>query len=187
MKKSFTLFEMILVIVIVGIISLMIMRLTGSQLQKLQRKTEKDTLLTAYQNRYSKNLTSSLFLGTTYAMMQMTFATGANNIAIAYFTGEEQPFFTDSIQGDFQIEQIITNPNVVGNVQTTDTLTLTLKPYEIPCTLENKGNNLPEIILIIKMKKQKKYCFSISHKSCRMREVVCTSRRDPEYLPDFAE
>ncbi|MDR2416102.1 MAG: type II secretion system GspH family protein [Candidatus Peribacteria bacterium] len=185
--KSFTLFEMVLVLVILGIITLMVMGLTGTQLQKLQRKTAKETLLTAYHNRYSKNLTSSFFAGEKYEKMQITFKTGANVIQVDYFTGG-QVSFTNNFQGDFQIENIITNPYAQGeNVHSTDTISLTLQPYEIPCSLGDnlQEDNLQEIILIIQMKKQKNYCFTISSKSCRMREVVCNDLRDPSYLPEF--
>ncbi|MDR0650336.1 MAG: hypothetical protein LBG59_02795 [Candidatus Peribacteria bacterium] len=177
---------MVIVLVIMGIITLMIMRLTGIQLQKLQRKTEKEALLTAYHNRYSKNLTSAFFAGEKYQTMTIIFATGTSSIAIAYFTGQDEPFFTDSIQGDFQIEQIILNPNEPGqNIQSTGTLTLTLQPYEIPCKLGE--NDFSEIILLISMRQQKNYCFNISHKSCRMREVKCNASRDPEFIADFTE
>jgi type II secretory pathway pseudopilin PulG len=179
--KSFTLVEMVIVLLIMGIVTLMIMGLTGTQLQKLQRKTEKESLLTAYHNRYSKNLTSSFFAGEKYEKMQITFTSGDNTIRVDYFTGE-QAFFTENFQEDFQIERIITNPNAPGeNIRSSDTVNLTLQPYEIPCTL---GEELQEIILVIKMRKQKNYCFSIPSKSCRMREVACNALRDPEYAPD---
>jgi prepilin-type N-terminal cleavage/methylation domain-containing protein len=171
--KAFTLMEMIIVLVIMGIITLMIIGLTGTQLQKLQRKTVKDSLLTEYQNRYSKNLTSSVFAGKRYGQMIITFTQGSNEMKFAYLT-ENTPIFTDTFLGDFQVASIITNPNTLGNAQLTDTIDLKLQPYEIPCII---GEGLDEVVLIITMKQQKKYAFSISNKSCRMREVKCDISR----------
>jgi prepilin-type N-terminal cleavage/methylation domain-containing protein len=167
MKKAFTLLEMILVLVIMGIITLMIMGLTGTQLQKLQQKTVKDTLLTAYQNRYSKNLTSSFFAGERYKKMTITFTSGSNEVQFAYFTGEStDAYFSDTFQGDFEVVGISNG----SDVQFQNEVRLDFQPYEIPCTI-NSGDNRNEAILLITMKQQKEYAFSISSKSCRMREI----------------
>jgi type II secretory pathway pseudopilin PulG len=173
-KKAFTLFEMVIVLVILWIITLMIMGLTGTQIQKLQQKTEKESLLTTYHNRYSKNLTSSFFAGQRYSEMKITFTSGTNEIKTEYFSGD-QIFFTGSYQGDFQIKRIITDK--IFPSTSADTISLLLLPYGIPCVL-GEDETLSEIILIIRMKKQKDYYFSISSQNCRMTEIKCDVSRN---------
>ena len=56
--KAFTLMEMVIVLFIVGVVVVIGAGLTGNQIQKLQYKTVKEQILSEYQIRYSKNLTS---------------------------------------------------------------------------------------------------------------------------------
>ncbi|MDR2541138.1 MAG: prepilin-type N-terminal cleavage/methylation domain-containing protein [Candidatus Peribacteria bacterium] len=71
--KAFTLMEMMIVLIIMGIITMMTMGITGEQLHKLQQKTVKEAMLTEYQTHYTKNLTSSRYAGTGYTQMITTF------------------------------------------------------------------------------------------------------------------
>jgi hypothetical protein len=54
----------------------MVMLLSGEQLHKLQRESVKQNILTTYQSRYSKNLTSSFFANERYDEMQISFKGG---------------------------------------------------------------------------------------------------------------
>lgn len=45
-----------------------------------------------------------------------------------------------------------------------------LKPYEISCTLESveNGDDIHNVIVLVDVKQQKKYCFSLYDRTCRM-------------------
>jgi prepilin-type N-terminal cleavage/methylation domain-containing protein len=76
--KAFTLIEIVIVVLIIGIITGMVMVLSGEQLRKLQWETVKQSILTEYQSRYSRNLTSSFFANERYEEMQISFKVGKN-------------------------------------------------------------------------------------------------------------
>ena len=110
--KAFTLIEILIVMVIIGIITGMVMLLSGEQLQKLQWETVKQNILSEYQSHYSKNLTSSFYANQRYGTMRIIFASGASSIGFEYFTGEDVPsYHSEVLQGDFVIEKIFTNPD----------------------------------------------------------------------------
>jgi hypothetical protein len=56
-----------------GVIVLLFTGLTGNQVQRLQQKTEKEYILSEYQMHYSKNLTSSIYGGTGYNNLKVSF------------------------------------------------------------------------------------------------------------------
>ncbi len=66
-------------------------------------------------------------------------------------------------------------------------LNITYHPYEIFCTITSEDdedrteNMVDEVVLILTIREMKKYCFNISAKSCRMREVECLDQRFPEF------
>jgi prepilin-type N-terminal cleavage/methylation domain-containing protein len=53
---GFTLLEMIIVLIIMGIMILVTLRLSGDQIQKVKDKTVKESILAEMQSRYSRNL-----------------------------------------------------------------------------------------------------------------------------------
>jgi prepilin-type N-terminal cleavage/methylation domain-containing protein len=179
MNKAFTLMEIVIVMVIMGIITLMTMTLSGTQLQKLQRKTVKDTLLTEYQQRYSKNLTSSLFAGERYDTMKISFTQGASEIGFTYFQGETSlqgetsVIWSGSFQDKFVIQQILTNPEgSPSELKSVSSLALSLHPYEISCKFA-EDSNIHKIVVVVNIQEQELYCFSLSDSLCRMTQVEC--------------
>ena len=54
--KAFTLVEMTVVLLIMGILLMMTMSFSGAQIQKLENKSVKESIVTERQSRYSRNL-----------------------------------------------------------------------------------------------------------------------------------
>jgi len=185
MKKSrsaFTLIEMVIVLVIMGILLLMTISLTGNQLQRLQRKVIKESMLSEYQQRYSKNLTSSSFAAKQYDELHILFTKGSNTISFSYLQSE-QTYRSAHHQDDFQIISIITNPDAKGqNYTSAEQVTLKLKPYEISCDI---GEGISALGFIIRIRDQKDYYLSLSSNTCRLKEVRGNPLRAPEYLLNF--
>ncbi|MDR0282783.1 MAG: type II secretion system GspH family protein [Candidatus Peribacteria bacterium] len=69
--KAFTLTELMIVLVIMGIIVMMVMSLSGYHIQTLQQKVVKEKILSTYQSYYSRNLTSSYSAGERYETMHL--------------------------------------------------------------------------------------------------------------------
>jgi prepilin-type N-terminal cleavage/methylation domain-containing protein len=53
---GFTLFEMIIVLIIIGIMLLVTLYMSGEQIQKVKDKTVKESIVAEMQSRYSRNL-----------------------------------------------------------------------------------------------------------------------------------
>ena len=109
MKKAFTLVEMIIVLIIMGIILLMTMGFMGNQLQRLQESRVKDSLLSNYQSHFSKNLTSSKYAGEFYETLQITFATDTEKILYEYFENDAV-YWTEEFTDSFKVYSILANP-----------------------------------------------------------------------------
>ena len=168
--KAFTLIEMVIVLLIMGVIVMLFASLTGNQIQRLHHKTVKEQILSSYQLQYSKNLTSSIFGGVSYETMKVTFTAGEDAVEFSYDTlGEPLPSF--SMREDFVRDRIITHPySQMGERRTIPSVTLTMTPYHIACSI---GETLSQIVLVAQIKEQDYTCFEISSKTCRMREVQC--------------
>jgi prepilin-type N-terminal cleavage/methylation domain-containing protein len=54
--KAFTLVEMIIVLIIMGILLMFTVGLSGQQIQKVRDKSVKESILAEMQTRYSRNL-----------------------------------------------------------------------------------------------------------------------------------
>jgi prepilin-type N-terminal cleavage/methylation domain-containing protein len=54
--KAFTLVEMIIVLIIMGILLMFTVGLSGQQIQKVRNKSVKESILAEMQTRYSRNL-----------------------------------------------------------------------------------------------------------------------------------
>lgn len=174
--KAFTLMEMMIVLIIMGIITMMTMGITGDQLHKLQQKTVKESLLAEYQTHYTKNLTSSRYAGQVYTGMTITFSSGANQISFNYYNGVPTPYHTETFSDSFEIQKIYTNPDgQQDNLYPVSTLNLHFTPYQGNCKiLNNDGQEIQKnIAFVLKIKEMKDYCFSISPQMCRMVEVPC--------------
>ncbi len=74
MKKAFSLIELIFVMLLLGAILLLCMVGFSSQFQKLQHKISKESFLTAYQQAFTKNLTSAIQMGKPYTGMIIDFS-----------------------------------------------------------------------------------------------------------------
>jgi len=175
MKKAFTLIEMVFVMLILGIITMMFMGMTGNQIQKLQQKSVKEALLMEYQMRYSKNLTSSFFAGTGYDQLQITITSGSNKIHFVYFLWGTE-VWSDDFQGQFEVQSIIS-----GSETSSTPVVLSYAPYKISCQIRSQSGDISELWLVIKMKDQQDYYFTISRGNCRLREI----KEHQEWLPQY--
>ena len=121
-KKSvhaFTLIEMVIVLVIIGILLMATLYLSWDQIQKVRDKTVKESILAEMQSRYSRNLWSSSFAWTMYDHMNVELTKWSNEFLFSYYTwNSEEPFLTNRLVDNFDVEYITfnsedTNP---GNV-----------------------------------------------------------------------
>lgn len=174
-RKAFTLVELVIVLVIIGIMLMASVYLSGEQIQKVKDKTVKESILAEMQSRYSRNLWSSSFAGTIYDHMDVTFSWWSNEITFSYYTGNNseessEPFFTNQFVDKYTIRYITPNYDFNGTpLNRIPSITLQYKPYKISCKIWDE--NYDNVVMIARVNDSRNYCFEINQKNCRLVEV----------------
>lgn len=181
-KKSvsaFTLIEMVIVLVIIGIMLMATLYLSWDQIQKVRDKTVKESILAEMQSRYSRNLWSSSFAWTLYKYMDVTLTSWDNRISFDYIPKNNSDWENRTFTDKFTIERIITNSDGISEHGFTESITLRYIPYQISCERwlkDNKwdistGNMNNTLILVTRVNDSRYYCFEINKKNCRLMDV----------------
>ncbi|MBQ7074632.1 hypothetical protein IJM86_06410 [bacterium] len=156
--------EMVFVMIILGIMTMMTLKMTTEQIEKVQHKSVKESLLSTYQKYYTKNLTSSYHKGKRYENLIITFATGENHFDFTFSGKNQTEENTGTFEGAFTIEELSFSGGTVPKEQ----ITLTLTPYQLGCSISDNSDNSDNLKLKILVQEEKEYCFEISPKTCRM-------------------
>ena len=166
-KFAFTLLELVIVLVIVGILLMATLYLSWEQIQKVRDKTVKESILAEMQSRYSRNLWSSSFAWIIYDTMDVTFSGWENRISFTYNSKNKKE--------DENRENIFTNKFEIKYLKADDTqkdnITITYQPYKINCKIWEEWLDYKSLNLIIRVNDHKDYCFEINNKNCRLFEL----------------
>lgn len=179
--SAFTLIEMMIVLVIIGILLMATLYLSGEQIQRVKDKTVKESILAERQSRYSRNLWSSSYAWKMYKYLDISIASGENKIEFEYEpkSGEEDDKIINEFTDRFSIKNIIINPDD-PNPESLPDITFRYYPYQIACERWSKeeddnnfdtGKMLDKLLFIARVNDSKDYCFEINKKNCRLMEV----------------
>lgn len=165
---AFTLLEMIIVLIIMGIMLLVTLRLSWDQIQKVKDKTVKESILAEMQSRYSRNLWSSSFGWKMYDTMTVDMKNGDNNINFKY-TYWDHLNYENVFIDRFEVKYIGMDYNFTWNPPATESeLKLEYNPYKLSCKIwEDKKS----ATIIVRVNDSKNYCFEIKQKNCRLVDV----------------
>ena len=167
--SAFTLIEIVIVLVIMGILLLVTLNLSWEQIQKVKDKTVKESIIAEMQSRYSRNLWSSSFGWEMYDTMDVNINKWGNKIDFAYkkqWETKKENTFTNQ----FKIKYITSNyedaiPDDLDNI------TLHFTPYKISCKIWEWKTLYDNIVIIARVNDNKDYCFEIDKQNCRMIDV----------------
>ena len=177
--KAFTLIEMIIVLIIIGILLLATLYLSWEQIQKVRNKTVKEAILSEWQSRYSSNLSSSYFGSIWYKDMNVGLEKWKNDINCEYMDREhENEKLENTFVDNFNIKYIKADNDVKDNIN------LTYQPYQIKCKI---WENYDSVKLVININDNKDYCFEINNKNCRLIELSefnCNTFRLANHIGD---
>lgn len=177
--KAFTLIEMIIVLIIIGILLLATLYLSWEQIQKVRNKTVKEAILSEWQSRYSSNLSSSYFGSIWYKDMNVGLEKWKNDINFEYMDREhENEKLENTFVDNFSIKYIKADNDVKDNIN------LTYQPYQIKCKI---WENYDSVKLVININDNKDYCFEINNKNCRLIELSefnCNTFRLANHIGD---
>ena len=177
--SAFTLIEMVIVLIIIGIILMSTLYFSGEQIQKVRDKTVKESILAEWQSRYSRNLWSSSYGWIMYKYLDISLSGGDNKISFDYTPKNTADSWKNSIFTDkFIIQDIIVDPDSSMPINE-DSVTFRYIPYQIPCERWKKDNdwNLDtggmhdKLLFIARVNDSRDYCFEIQKKNCRLMEV----------------
>jgi len=172
-KSAFTLIEMIIVLIIIGILLMVTIGLSWNQIQKVKNKTVKESILSEWQSRYSRNLWSSSFAWTIYDHMNITITWWKNSIDIEYIPRESWEPIENTFTDRFIIKKIIPNYNPEEFDQhSEDSVILQYTPYQLPCKWWNdESTDTGNLVLIMNVNDNQDYCFQVRRKNCRLVEM----------------
>ena len=176
--SAFTLIEMVIVLVIIGILLMSTLYFTGEQIQKVRDKTVKESILAEWQSRFSRNLWSSSYEWKMYDHLDISLASGDNKITFDYIPkNSEDTWVNNEFTDRFVISNIIINPNKYNSKEN---ITFRYRPYQISCEWwdkDNKSDNIDtwsmnnSLLFIARVNDSRDYCFEIQKKNCRLMEV----------------
>lgn len=170
--KAFTLIEMVVVLIIIWIMLMATVFLSGEQIQKVKDKTVKESILAEMQSRYSRNLWSSSFASwIMYDSMDVTFTSWDNKITFKYNTRDDENGIENIFTDRFEIKFITTGYVWWENAVPTwiENIVLTYSPYKIYCKIW--GEEIENVVFVIRVNDNKDYCFEIDRKNCRLVEI----------------
>ena len=155
---------MIIVLIIMWILLMMTIWMSGSQIQKIQDKTVKESILSEWQSRYSRNLGSSSFAWEHYDTMNVEITSWSSEIKFSY-----------SWENTEGIENIFVDRFVIQSIsENMENITITYKPYQISCSWREEHNSKQQKLQFkARINDRQNYCFEIDSKNCRLREVKC--------------
>ena len=168
--KAFTLIEMVIVLIIMGIMLMLTVSLSWQQIQKIENKAVKESILTEMQTRYSRNLWSSSFGWKMYSNMDVSMKQWESKIDFTYNIIKEKSEdknIENTFTNFFEIRYITFNSN---NTSPTGESAVNIKysPYKISCEIWEKKDN---VVIVARINNNKDYCFEIKQKNCRLTEM----------------
>ena len=179
--SAFTLIEMVIVLVIIGILLMATLYLSWNQIQKVRDKTVKESILAEMQSRYSRNLWSSSFAWKMYETMDVTFLKWTGHIDFKYNLRDDEETVENTFTDKFLIKSIVGNYSASDynpdNINDKDSVTLQYSPYQISCKIwgweeeepQEENNN---VVMIIRVNDSRDYCFEVQKKNCRLMEMA---------------
>lgn len=168
MRKGFTLIEITIVIIIIGILMTITMQFWSKRIDDLGNQAGKEQFINAYDILYSQTTTSNYHEWTRYDMLHISLSTWNNPLSYAY-------------DGGMYTYMNITTPVAISWLQmdgdNVNEVSLDIQPYTLWCgiigTLDNEPSTWSTVTFDLIVKEQKTYCFSITNDTCKLIEQKC--------------
>ena len=184
-KAWFTLIEIIIVVIIIGILMLIGLWFNRSHLASLKSNTKIEQVKSDFDTFFLQILNSSSYQGKQYDQATLTLSKGwesQQNQPITYtFLSSNQDqdtkedknqtasiFFTQD--SDYQLTKLKLNDNE------SNSLTLTFRPYQFECSVDGQNKEQradDKIIFTLQPKWWKEVCFQLQTSYCRIQSITC--------------
>ncbi len=161
-KSGFTLIEMIIVLMIIGILMTATMRFWSGRIVDLKAQSLKEQFIGYYNDIYSQNMTSSFRDEKKYQHLTITFNSGMR------YQVDQGPFIVES-----QLSPIVFRGFILDNQQARSAQ-VTFTPYKLWCSLAFDWHTGDFLVFQAYVPENgKQYCFEIKSETCKLVETKC--------------
>lgn len=162
MKKAFTLVEMAIVLLVIGVLMAATMKFWSNRIVDLKAQSIKENFVGRYNDIYSQNIVSSFRNGTQYKTLTLVLAPQPLYIV-------DDLTFTDKQLTDFQLQDIS-----LDDTSSVEFTNLIFTPYELGCTITD-GRTTWDLVrfTFFVPENGKQYCFEIKAETCKLIEQHC--------------
>lgn len=163
MKKGFTLIEMMVVIVIIGILMAATMKFWSGRITDLKAQSLKEDFIWWYNEIYSQNMTSSFRDGVKYSTLSIGFQSWT-----WYQINWWAPVLADKLSS-------ITFRSLMIDGKSTDIAYLHYLPYTLGCSITSSRWDTGDMfsLQVYVPENGKQYCFEITSETCKLIETRC--------------
>ncbi len=164
MKKGFTLIEIVIVLVVIGILMAATMRFGSGRIVDLKAQSLKEDFVGYYNEIYNQNMTSSYRDQKHYQGLTMSFNSGMS------FQIDDNPVLVAPHISVLTFRGLILDTQTVSS-----SVQIQLVPYILWCILSSQGitGNIFSFQLYVPQN-DKQYCFEIKSETCKLVEIRCT-------------
>lgn len=164
MKKGFTLIEMAIVLLIIGILMAATMRFGSGRIVDLKAQSLKEQFVGYYNDLYSQNMTSSFRDGKKYQVLTVTFDSGT------WYQVDQGPFVIDPKLSGLTFRELTLDD------QNIDSVNLQFTPYILWCVITSPLQWTTGQVFSFQAyvpENGKQYCFEIKSETCKLIEQRC--------------
>jgi len=180
MKKWFTLIEMLLVLVLIGIITTMTMKFWSKRIQQLRYQSSKSIFVNTYEQLRSSLLSSRFY--NTGEIQKFT-------LQLQSWSGQLNYFYSlkngGTIYQHTPIDPDITIQNIhlFNSDKILNSVAIIMHPYMLNCNFEHSNSPKWTLSFELSIKNHKKrYCFIIPSSSCKIIEQKCDDNNNNIFI-----
>jgi len=163
MKKGFTLIEMMIVLVIIGVLMAATMRFGSNRITDLKAQSIKEQFVGYYNEIYGQNMTSSFRDGKKYQQLIVSLESGM------WYQIDQGPFVVEPKLSALTFRELMLDD------QKTDRINLTFVPYKLWCPITSSPWTTWDVFTfqVYVPENGKQYCFEIASETCKLIEQRC--------------
>ncbi len=166
LKRGFTLIEILIIIVIIGILLTLGMGLSRNSLEKLKVKSVSEEFAGFFDTIFLQVNASNYQNGLAYSGIELTLLKGKNQIEYTYQL-ENSEFLTWTFVGKFEITELS------GDQATLEELKIKYQPFTPACELLGGETHFEQLDFSVRPRGREEACFRLEKAYCKLQALPC--------------